>query len=52
MKNRILRFILACEIYAHEVDAYLARIGGNYDLAAESILRKMRCKRELDLLKI
>jgi len=52
MKTKLIRFLLTCEIYAHEVDAYLARLGGNYVFAADSVVRKMRAQRELDLLRI
>ena len=52
MNNWLYKQLCRLEVFAYEVDAFLAAQGGNYEWAAECVMRKARSQRELDLLEV
>lgn len=52
LSNWLYKQLCRMEVFAFEVDAFLAAQGGNYERAAECIMRKTRAQRELDLLEV
>ena len=52
LSNFLLRNLCRLEVFAYEVDAYLAAQGGNWEWAAECVLRKSRAQQELNRLEV
>ena len=48
MKRLIMRGWLRFEAYAHAVDEYFARKKGDYQMASDALMRKLRCERKLE----
>ena len=52
MNNWLYKQLCRLEVFAYEVDAYLAAQGGNYEWAAECVLRKSYAQQELDRMEV
>ena len=52
IENWLYRNLCRLEVFAYEVDAYLAAQGGNYEWAAECVLRKSYAQQELDRMEV
>jgi len=52
LSNWLYRHLCRWEIFCYEVDAALAAQGGNYEWAAECVLRKSRAQQELNRLEL